>query len=83
MCNNKKKKVTKLVWEIQLAQVTHCDFIYQARDKFVPSVHATFRKKRKHSFDVILKITKQVYCIVQKESYNVCFMAQAHVPKRH
>ena len=53
-------------------------------DKFVPSVHATFGRNRRHSFDIILEIRKQPgYCMVQKEKFNVCFMTQAHDMKRH
>ena len=37
------------------------------KDKFVPSVYAKFCRNRKHSFEVILEITKHMYCIVQKE----------------
>ena len=29
------------------------------KDKFVPSVHATFGRNRRHSFDIILEIKKQ------------------------
>ena len=49
---------------------------------FIPSVHAMFRRSGKHSFKVILEITKQVYNIDQKKQFNVCFMAQAHVLKK-
>ena len=65
-------------------QVTHLIIATSSiKDKFVPSVRATFCRNRNHSFDVILEITKQLYCIVEKEQFNVCFMAQAHVLKRH
>ena len=53
------------------------------KDKFAPSIHAPFDLNRRHNFDIILEITKQVYCMVQKEQFNVCFMTQAHDMKRH
>ena len=63
-----KKLVTKLVCEIKLSQVTHLIIATSSiKDKFVSSVRATFCTNRKHSFDVILEITKQVYSTVQKE----------------
>ena len=66
------------------AQVTHLIIATSSiMDKFVPSLHATFGRNRRHSFDIILEITKQVYCMVQKEQFNVCFMTQAHDMKRH
>ena len=37
------------------------------KDRFIPSVQTTFCRNRKHSFDVILEITKQVSCIAQNE----------------
>ena len=38
----------------------------------IPSVHAKFYRNGKHSFEVILKITKKVYTIDQKEQLNFC-----------
>ena len=49
----------------------------------IPSVHPTFCRNGKHTFRVILEITKLVYTFDQQEQLNFCSMAQAHVLKRY
>ena len=44
-------------------------------DKFVPLVYATFDMNRKHSFDVILEITKLVYFRVFSRDVTVAILA--------
>ena len=84
-----KCEIKKIGHQDHLGEITCSSYSYliiatsSIKDKFVPSVHATFRRNRKHSFDVILEITQQVYCIVQKEKFNAFFMAQTRVMKRH
>ena len=48
---------------------------------FIPSVHAMFRRNRKHSFQEIHKKKTNKIDVMydQNEQLNVCLMAQAHV----
>ena len=62
--------MVKIGHQARLGDTTCSSYSFNHSDlstKFVPSIHATFCRNRKHSFDVILEITKKVYFIAQKE----------------
>ena len=61
MCN-KKDRPPSSFGRYNLLKLTHLIIATSSiKEKFVPSVYASFDRNRKHSFDGILEITKLVY----------------------